>query len=137
MNTCIRIQLHTYHSFVVPSPSIDITGLPDVPIYTGTSLDLTCTVTINDAVDTGVIVGMEWKRNGELVIMNQNTNLTDVEVYGSAYMITLTILPVDNTVDNGHYTCESTVQPDPVSVFIHPAAGSETSNIAVSGKFCP
>ena len=112
-----------------------ITGLPGTTLYSGTSLQLTCTVILNDVVDTGVMVGAVWRRGGEAVATtNRITVSTITAVSESEYQTSLAISPLDSSADSGYYTCESVVSSSPASVFILTATTLESVSVTVAGE---
>ena len=46
---------------VVPMPTVSVAP-PSSPLYAGTPLSLTCTITVDAAVDVNVIVDITWER---------------------------------------------------------------------------
>ena len=69
-----NVKLIYYFILIVPTPYVTVTtNPPDVgTLVEGTYIDLVCTVTINDAVDTDVNVSIEWSRNGGSPLMNSS-----------------------------------------------------------------
>ena len=54
-------SLHVYvYSLSVPVPDVVTTPNRTTPLYAGTSVTLTCTVTLHTNVDNGESVGMAW-----------------------------------------------------------------------------
>ena len=115
----------------VPPPSVSVTNSSGT--YAGTNFSLTCTIELNTAVDTPVVVNSTW--HGPVVIPT-GTRVNGSEPIDTAarYQTTLMFCPL-NTSDSGHYTCEVTVSPSPESQFITAStAGSGTLFVAVEGK---
>ena len=116
----------------VPPPSVRVTNSSGT--YAGTNFNLTCTIELNTAVDTPVVVNSStWYGplgipTGTRIIASEPTGT------GAVYQITLMFRPL-NTSDGGDYTCEATVSPSPESLFITASApGSGTLFVAVQGK---
>ena len=115
----------------VPPPSINVTNSSST--YAGTNFNLTCTIELNTAVDTTVVVNSTWHGpvvipTGTRVIASEPTGT------GARYQTTLMFHPL-NTSDSGHYTCEVTVSPSPESQFITASTpGRGSLFVAVEGK---
>ena len=72
------------------------------PLYAGTGLSLTCTVTLDSNVDSGETVETSW--NGTRTIPGEQYSVTE----GSDFEQMVTISPLDDQ-DDGTYTCTVTV----------------------------
>ena len=90
----------------VPQPYVDVTLNHTAPLYAGTGLTLTCTVTLNSYVDTSVNVTTEW--SGPQDIPNERNSITNASGSGRTYTGSLTINPLADQ-DDGTYTCTVTV----------------------------
>ena len=115
----------------VPPPSINVTNSSST--YAGTNFNLTCTIDLNTAVDTTVVVNSTW--HGPVMIPT-GTRVTASEPTGTGarYQTTLMFRPL-NTSDSGNYTCEATVSPSPESQFITASTpGRGSLFVAVEGK---
>ena len=101
--------------------------------YAGTNFNLTCTIELNTAVDTPVVVNINWRGpvmipNGTRVVASEPTGT------GARYRTILIFRPL-NTSDSGNYTCEVTVSPSPESQFISGStAGRDTLSVTVQGE---
>ena len=101
--------------------------------YAGTNFTLTCTIELNMAVDTQVVVNRTWRGplgvpTGTRVVSSAPTGT------GGRYQTILMFHPL-NTSDSGNYTCEATVSPSPESQFISGStAGRDTLSVAVQGE---
>ncbi len=145
MYTCWQHVCLVHHSDVlfvlfclVPEPTISISTIPglDQAIYTGTTLQMTCSIVLSESVDTTVEVGIVWRKGGETVSTGGHSSVSDtMSVDETSYESTLTISPVDSTTDNGHYSCAVTVRPTPTSTFIVMATAEDTMTITVAGEF--
>ena len=93
-------------SYSVPQPSVDITISHTAPLYAGTSLTLTCTVTLDPNVDNGESVMTEW--SGPTDIFGESYSVAAASGSGSTYTGSLTISPLADR-DYGTYTCTGTV----------------------------
>ena len=76
------------------------------PLYAGTGLTLTCTVTLDPYVDDGERVVIEW--SGPRDISSDRYSFTGASGSGSTYTESLTISPLGD-LDDGTYTCTVTV----------------------------
>ena len=76
------------------------------PLYTGISLTLICTVTLDPNVDSGERVVTEW--SGLQDIPEERYSVTAASGSGSTYTGSLTINPLAYQ-DTGTYTCTGTV----------------------------
>ena len=93
-----------------------------------TYLDIVCNININNAVNTGVSVEVEWSCNGGSPLSNNSDyTISLLTMLGShMYTSTLHIEILSNTRDNGAmYFCTASVLPSPVSSYI---TGNENSN---------
>ena len=119
------------HLSTVPPPSVSVTNSSGT--YAGTNFNLTCTIELNTAVDTPVVVNSTW--HGPVVIPT-GTRVVASEPTGTGarYQTILMFRPL-NTSDSGNYTCEVTVSPSPESQFIIASTpGRGTLSVAVQGK---
>ena len=86
----------------VPHPGVDVTLNHTAPLYAGTGLTLTCTVTLDPNVDNGERVMTEW--SGLQDIPEERYSVTGASGSGSTYTDSLTISPLADQ-DDGTYTC--------------------------------
>ena len=89
-------------SFSVPQPGVDVTLSHTAPLYAGTGLTLTCTVTLDPNVDNGEKVITEWR--GFQDFPEKRYSVTGTSGSGSTYTDSLTISPLADQ-DDGTYTC--------------------------------
>ena len=85
---------------------MNVTVSRTAPLYAGTSLTLTCTVTLDPNVDNGENITTEW--SGPRDISGERYSVTAASGSGSAYTGSLTISPLADQ-DDGTYTCTGTV----------------------------
>ena len=90
----------------VPVPVVTVTLSHTPPLYTGISLTLTCSVTLDPNVDSGKRVVTEW--SGLQDIPEERYSVTAASGSGSIYTGSLTISPLAYQ-DTGTYTCTGTV----------------------------
>ena len=128
------LDLHISNMFVIPTvppPSVSVTNSSGT--CAGTNFNLTCTIEMNRAVDTPVVVNSTW--HGPVVIpTGTRVVVSEPTGNGARYQTILMFRPL-NTSDSGHYTCEVTVSPSPESQFITASApGRGSLSVAVQGK---
>ena len=105
-------------SLSVPTPEVVTTTNRTGPLYAGTSLTVTCTMTLHPNVDSNVSVSMEWS----VPITSDRYSLTNLHILsGRKYTRNLTISPLVTT-DSGRYLCSVTIT----------RRSSETSNQAIN-----
>ena len=90
-------------------------SVPSGPLYEGTSQTLTCTVTLPEAVDTDVTVGVVWRFTDTPVVPSARVEISPVSSIISPFTSTLTLSPL-SMYDAGQFSCEATA--DSVSQFI-------------------
>ena len=95
-----------FHFFLVPQPVVNVALNHTAPLYAGTNLTLTCTVTLDPNVNTNVSVMTEW--SGLQDIPEERYSVTGASGSGSTYTDSLTISPLADQ-DDGTYTCTVTV----------------------------
>ena len=120
------------HLSTVPPLSVSVTNSSGT--YAGTNFNFTCTIELNTAVDTPVVVNSTWRGP---VMIPTGTRVTASEPTGNGtryYLTTLMFRPL-NTSDSGNYTCEATVSPSPESQFITASTpGRGSLFVTVEGK---
>ena len=141
---CIQLHWHdTYihdahfvlpHAVLPPPPFIS--GSPrNTSFFQGLDLIFTCSITLDNVVDTPVTVQGIWNRNGaELMDGDENGRITIINPPMSSppYDITLGFNPL-NATDAGTYECDVTVTPQDTT-FISTATTSNSRSISVSGN---
>lgn len=118
----------------VPPPTVVVQPVnPSVLMVSGTARNLTCTVTLAHVNDISVAVDFTWISNmTELNSTNRITPyLTSQSENLSTFTSTLIFFPLDDSVDNGTYRCNVSVDSDPSSVFITPTTATNTTRIDV------
>ena len=125
------VHIHCAYFFIVPSPSVNVTN--SSATYACTNFNLTCTIELNPAVDTPVVVNSTW--HGPVMIPTGTRVIASEPAgTGARYQTTLMFRPL-NTSDSGHYTCEVTVSPSPELQFITASTAARGSLfVAVKGK---
>ena len=107
---------------------MDVTVSRTVPLYAGTSLTLTCTVTLDPNVDNGERVMTEW--SGPRDISGERYSVTAASGSESTYTGSLTISPLADQ-DDGTYTCTGTVTG---GINVQQATASDDVTITVMGE---
>ena len=130
---CNCVTLHT-----VPQPTVNITSNRTGVLYAGTPLTLTCSIQLNPAVDTTVVVNRMWSGPGSHTVSNSSRVTVSNLAERSAILYESTIeFSSLSTTDSGNYECEATVTPDPQSQFVNKSrANSDTHSVTVCGEFC-
>ena len=128
-NSCITL-------YTVPQPTVNITPNRTGVLYAGTPLTLTCSIQLNPAVDTTVMVTRTWSGPGsQAVSISSRVTVSNlVKRSENLYETTIEFGPL-TTTDTGDYECEATVAPDPQSQFvIMSTAGSDMHSVTVQGE---
>ena len=102
----------------------------NVPLYTGSILILTCTVTLDPYVDESgyIIVAIEW--SGLQNISGNRYSITPAVNSSSIYTSNFTISHLE-TQDSGIYTCTATVTGGD---YVHQADANDSISITVDQK---
>ena len=90
----------------MPVPDVVVTVTYATPLYVGSSLTLTCTVTLDPNVDNNETVTTTW--SGPSNITGERYLVTATSGSGSTYTSNLTIRYLANQ-DDGTYTCTGMV----------------------------
>ena len=107
---------------------MDVTVSRTAPLYVGTSLTLTCTVTLDPNVDNGENITTEW--SGPRDISGERYSETAASGSGSTYTGSLTIGPLADQ-DDGTYTCTGTITG---GTNVQQATASDNVTINVMGE---
>ena len=102
-----------------------VTQAPDRILYTEVDLTLTCTIELDAAVDTGVVVTVEWiGPNGTLF------GTVPSATSSTTYQSTVTITSLEMS-DSGPYTCTATASPNGTPFVTASEATSNTTQVTV------
>ena len=112
----------------VPQPDVDITLSRAASLHTGGDLTLTCTVTLDPSVDTGVMVVTKW--SGPRDISGGRYSTTPASGSDTTYTSSLTISHITDQ-DDGIYTCTVSVTGTSNT---QQATASEDTEIIVLGE---
>ena len=91
-----------YSFITVPAPDVIVTAAYTPPLYAGSSLTLTCNVTLDSNVDNNENVTTSW--SGPSDITGEKYLVTAASGSGSTYTSNLTISSLADQ-DDGTYTC--------------------------------
>ena len=113
--------------FVVPLPNVTIVPDRAGPLYSGTSLNLTCSVQFSSVVDTNISVNISWiGPNGEML---PSTIVAEDPPYNSITTVFL------SSNDSGTYSCNATANPVPPMTSIGASeTGMATQDLTVIGE---
>ncbi len=102
-----------------------ITSVPDRTLYTGEDVTLTCDITLDPAVDSGVAVTASWTGPGGPII----AGVSDITGSGP-YQSTLTLSSL-TTSKSGDYVCTASVDPDPPTMVLTGSSSQARTSITV------
>ena len=104
-------------------------------LYTEDDLTLTCTIELNAAVDTGVVVTAVWLGPPGTTMLSTGGRITVSDVTGSRpnYQSTLTVTSLEMS-DSGAYTCTATASGNGTTFVTESQAGSHTTTVQSIGK---
>ena len=113
---------------LVPPPSaVTVTASPNGTIFTGSSLTLTCSIELSEAVNITVTVNTVW--SGPPGTQFTTTTSVATRMTATTYTSTATISSVE-TSDSGEYTCTATVNSTSNSFVL--ASGGVTGSTSVN-----
>ena len=110
------------------------TDPPDATLVEGTYIDLVCTVTINDAVDTDVNVNIEWSRNGDSLMNSSDYSISQISLISDQYISTIRIEELMTNDNGATYSCSVSIQPSSLSNYITGSNGDSDITLSVEGK---
>ncbi len=119
--------------YTVPGPSVSVTSNSTDPAPYMSTIQLTCSVSLSEAVDVGVTISIEWTGPGtsSLPPTAQNVSLLGSELLATS---TLTLEDVIPERDAGDYTCTVTVSSNVLMEFIADSEPiSDSTTISVEG----
>ena len=103
-------------------------------MYQGTELVITCTATVDSAVNTVFDVIITWSSKPVEVMNGAYVNISDTSGSGHVYNSTVIISPV-NTTDNSTFTCTaSVISTEDEYNIISSTNNTATMNIKVAGE---
>ena len=112
--------------------SVMVAQAPDRTLYTEDDLTLTCTIELDEAVDTEVDVTVEWTGPNGVTELSTSGRITVSDVTGSrpTYQSTVDILSLEMS-DSGAYTCNATASPNGTPFVTASEATSNTTDVTV------
>ena len=116
--------------FTGPAPNVTVTATHTAPLYAGSSLTLTCTVTLDPNVDNDETVTTSW--SGPSDINGERYLVKEAMDSGSTYSSSLTINFLTNS-DDGSYICTGMVTKENKQLVI--ASGNHTLSITSKTLF--
>ena len=123
------IHYVTFSKSTVPAPTISV--VKDYTPYNGTKFNITCTVEVDVAVDTGITIDSEWVLPQHVNNSGTISNISKTETKLKQSR-TLIFRPLRGE-DNGTYTCRARVQPKPDDKNILKVSANETTDVTVQG----
>ena len=107
----------------------------DDTVYQGTELIITCTVTVDSAVDTAFHVNLTWSIDPPETMDGSYVTITETSGSGHVFTSTVTISPVDIT-DSASYTCTASITPNITDndYVISSTESRDTVNVEVKGE---
>ena len=118
----------------VPAPAVSVSLNTNGPVYQGTVLVLSCTATVDSAVNTGFTVNITLTRDND-TLNGRYVNITETSDSELEFSRVVEFRPV-NTTDSAIYTCTASIAPtasDSDSVLAS-MSNTSTVNITVEGE---
>ena len=110
-------------------------GRDGVSVIQGTKLILSCSISVNSAVDTDFSVNIIWSSNPPGLLTRQFVTVSKIEGSGYEYSRRVVFNPV-NISDSASYTCTARISPDNNARSITASEQSQSRvNIMVKSKF--
>ena len=109
------------------------------PVYQGTVLVLSCTATVDSAVNTGFTVDITWTSNIPDTLNGTYAYITEMSGSGLEFSSTVEFRPVDTT-DSATYTCTASIAPTATATDSDSDSSlknTDTVNITVEGESAP
>ena len=97
--------------------------------FNGSVYGLICTVTVDDNVDTNIIISSQWILPTDMIHHTINESISESAL---EQQHTLTFEPL-RSEDNGSYICEVTITPE--DEFIVGASHDETGDVIVQSEY--
>ena len=119
----------------MPRPQLYLSVLPSNDVYAGSSIILKCIVEVNSTVDTSLTVHSTWWKSGTLLETSEKIVIQPImQLSATEYQTTVEINIVSMTLDSGAYTCETSIEPNPLTTLISGASSSDMTNIILTGE---
>ena len=109
---------------------------PTNNLSTGINLTLICTIQLNTAVDTDVVVNASWTEPAAMFASNSQGRISVTSLTGSVplYETRVFFSPLNST-DSGTYVCQADVRADSSSPFIVTNTDTAIHTINVEGEY--
>ena len=109
---------------------------PTQNLSTGVNLTLNCTIRVDTAVDTKVVLNTSWTGPTPVFASDSQDRISVTSLTGSIplYETSIFFSPL-NITDSGTYVCQADVRPDPPSSFIVMNNDTATHTINVGGEY--
>ena len=121
-------------SLSVPAPGVSVTSnTGGGPAFQGAELVITCTVSVDLAVDTPFTVSLSWSSEPGEVLNGSNVTISETTESGHEFTSTVTISPV-NISDSAQYTCTASVSPSGTVGVIASSENTDSINVSVEGE---
>lgn len=106
------------------------------PLYTGTTVTITCSIHVNASVLSEITVEAVWRRGTTQLTNNSHTNISEAAVVGgsSLFQSNVSFYPTESS-DSGQYTCEVTLIS--TASGYHLSTSSSEVTITVEGEPLP
>ncbi len=119
---------------IVPPPIVQVTTDPDNinTLIEGTYIDLVCNSSINEGVDTDIIVTVVWSKDGTTIANGTDYSIGNVTLVSGYYISTVRIEQLLVTDNNAVFNCTVTATPT-VSTFITENNGNGGITLSVQG----
>ena len=101
--------------------------------FNGSEYVLSCTVSVDSSVDTGISISSQWVDSTGLSVSAPNVT-SNTERLGSLQQRTNLIFRPLRSEDDGSYTCNAAVTPEQMADFIVEATATETYSVTVKSK---
>ena len=137
---CTLVSKSQIFSFPVSTPNISF-SVPSGPLYAGTSLTLTCVISLNPATDNNVRIegiNVTWFREDSQpsnLLSNNTARVLISATFGShpTFSSTLTLSPL--SIRDTRFICSARARPPSDSHFITQSeTGRQTVNVTVQSK---
>ena len=107
----------------------------DTRFFQGIEVTFTCSIILDEAVDTSVTVQGTWNRNGTELVNDGRISVSYAPLAMPPYKTTLTFNPL-NISDAGAYECSATVTPQDMTFVTDPGITlSKSQIITVAGIY--
>ena len=126
---------------LVPPPQVTVTITPSVGLlYEGTSVTLTCLVTVDTThVTIPISVTIVWTGPHGKPLTNSSSNrITIVDMTQSSPYTSMVMFDPADDIDAGDYQCNVSVSPTDAAMHVNvlPSVNSTAINLNITGELC-